>query len=371
MANNKGKVTLLCVGIGAIALAGGIFVGKAVGDGTIKIPMPWESTSSSSSPQSSSEPQLVGTVTSASGLAVRRVSTGVDGTGHSYAVFAFTVLPATATNQNVTAAVAWTGTGVSGSASDFVTLAVDQGAKTVKATCLTPFAHQVTLTITSASNAAAKATLTLDYAVKVSSWLGNAAAVPVAYGKNVAILDSASPAVSPLALVQAIDPADYVAGFTAGSVDHVTGAANSASRTVSMTAFQPTTGMPNNAASNVTLIIDGLGPSEPEYGDYSAQFSYVVNMSAYFAQGATLSYAQLKGLVNDAFSRLQTTASDLAELTNADWIGITAHFAVDMAIGGQHQSYVDVPYTFAIPAGDVAMTTKVESLQFADSGYTF
>lgn len=89
-----------------------------------------------------------------------------------------TITPANATNKAVTWSVAWknsSSTWASGkNVTDYVTVTpTSTGANTATVGCLQAFGEQVIVTVTSQDNASVKATCTVDYAKRITSFTGS------------------------------------------------------------------------------------------------------------------------------------------------------------------------------------------------------
>lgn len=100
------------------------------------------------------------------GVSVKKLSTSTNSQGQAVQTFNYSVTPANASNQAVTATVKYKdGTDCSA----VMAVTTDTATKTISLTCKGEFAKQITLTVTSAANASAKATATIDYEKKIKS----------------------------------------------------------------------------------------------------------------------------------------------------------------------------------------------------------
>ena len=94
------------------------------------------------------------------GLSIKKLTTSTNSQGQAVQTFNYSVTPANASNQAVTATVKYKdGTDCSA----VMAVTTDTATKTISLTCKGEFAKQITLTVTSAANASAKATATVDY----------------------------------------------------------------------------------------------------------------------------------------------------------------------------------------------------------------
>lgn len=100
------------------------------------------------------------------GVTLRMLSTNNNADGSVTKTFSFTVTPANATNQNVTAVAKYKD---ATDCSAVVTVSVNNTSKTIAITCKAAFAKQVIVTVTSSDNSSATGTVTLDYVKKLLS----------------------------------------------------------------------------------------------------------------------------------------------------------------------------------------------------------
>ena len=100
------------------------------------------------------------------GVTLRLVNKTTNSYGEVDQTFTYSVSPANATNQAVTATAKYT----DGTSCDSVmTVTVDTAAKTIKTSCKAAFNKKITITVTSAANSNAKGTVTLEYVKKLKS----------------------------------------------------------------------------------------------------------------------------------------------------------------------------------------------------------
>lgn len=100
------------------------------------------------------------------GVSVKKLSTSTNSQGQAVQTFNYSVTPANASNQAVTATIKYKD---GADCSAVMAVTTDTATKTISLTCKGEFAKQITLTVTSAANASATATATVDYEKKIKS----------------------------------------------------------------------------------------------------------------------------------------------------------------------------------------------------------
>lgn len=100
------------------------------------------------------------------GVSVKKLSTSTNSQGQAVQTFNYSVTPANASNQAVTATVKYKD---GADCSAVMAVTTDTATKTISLTCKGEFVKQITLTVTSAANASAKATATVDYEKKIKN----------------------------------------------------------------------------------------------------------------------------------------------------------------------------------------------------------
>lgn len=81
------------------------------------------------------------------GIRIRMLSTGTDVDGKEYITVGYTLTPSNTTHTRIDASVAFKDSGVSGTASDYVTATVDTSAQTVKIKKVADFSNVITVTL--------------------------------------------------------------------------------------------------------------------------------------------------------------------------------------------------------------------------------
>ena len=107
------------------------------------------------------------------GIGVKFLNHGKNGLGQITYTFSYTIEPATATDQTVSATLAWNSSSVTSDIADYLTVSVDTDNKTITITALQNFGNKATLTVTSNSNYLQYATVDLDCLKKFNGWNSN------------------------------------------------------------------------------------------------------------------------------------------------------------------------------------------------------
>jgi hypothetical protein len=167
----KGTIIFLAVAACALCAAGGVYLERHGYTESYQLPGDSQASQASSGGSSSEEKgggsagDVTGTVSSTDALAVRRLSTGVDANGCSTATFSYAITPSGA-DQAADASVGWASNQVTDAISDYLSASADPSAQTITVTCKKAFGNRALLTVAAHSDAAKKATVTLDYVKK-------------------------------------------------------------------------------------------------------------------------------------------------------------------------------------------------------------
>lgn len=98
------------------------------------------------------------------GVSLKLLATTTTSEGYVVKTFGFTITPSNASDQTVNAEAKYND---GSDAADVIAVSVDNDAKTISLTNKGAFSQQIVVTVTSNANAAAKATITVDYVKKL------------------------------------------------------------------------------------------------------------------------------------------------------------------------------------------------------------
>lgn len=104
------------------------------------------------------------------GIRIRMLSTGTDVDGKEYITVGYALTPSNTTHTRIDASVAFKDSGVSGTASDYVTATVDTSAQTVKIKKIADFSNVITVTLEDHLDASVNATIDVHLKQRFLGW---------------------------------------------------------------------------------------------------------------------------------------------------------------------------------------------------------